>query len=148
MLVIIGILPWCKLFIHNLSDLRLTWHLWTTAENSFLHILQLRWLTQWASFSCEDGEPTAMTSLPRVLWPGDKPLTTLQKLLGDVTKFTFTSTSTGAHHPIWKVPYWFSQQNLSWCAWVASYWNWQGVHKAAAVSIPKYACQLAIMQAS
>ena len=66
-------------------------------------------LTQWASFSCEDGEPTAMMSLPRVLWPGDKPLTTVQKLLGNVTKFTFTSTSTGAHHPIWKVPYWFSQ---------------------------------------
>ena len=66
-------------------------------------------LTQWASFSCEDREPTAMMSLPRVLWPGDKPLTTVQKLLGNVTKFTFTSTSTGAHHPIWKVTYWFSQ---------------------------------------
>ena len=47
-------------------------------------------LTQWAPLGCEDGEPTVMTtSLPRVLWPGDKPLTTLQKLLGDVAKFTF-----------------------------------------------------------
>ena len=48
-------------------------------------------LTQWAPLGCEDGEPTVMmmTSLPRVFWPGDKPLTTLQKLLGDVTKFTF-----------------------------------------------------------
>ena len=70
-------------------------------------------LTQWAPLGCEDGMSTVMMmmSLLRVLWPGDKPLTTLQKLLGNVTKFTFASTSTGAHHPIWKLPYGVSHQN-------------------------------------
>ena len=63
--------------------LPLTWH-------CLLCKFDYAMLTQWAPLGCEDGEPTVMTtSLPRVLWPGDKPLTTLQKLLGDVAKFTF-----------------------------------------------------------